>query len=428
VKSLGLEARPSPRAKILVIDDTPSKQVALGAILAPLRQTVVTAGSGREALRLLLREDFALILLDVRMGDMDGFETAALIRQRRASEHTPIIFLTAFDQAELDMARGYSLGAVDFIFSPIVPEVLRAKAAVFVELYHKTEEIRDLFGAAQQSSRAKSEFLNMAAHELRTPLSVVSGYLALLAEGSLGEPPPSWKTPLDMLSAKAGELNRIVDDLLLASRMDVGALPDEVEMFDLRQQVRQAIERADPRSRLLKAKIDLVECSEPVLVEADPTHVGRILDNLINNALTYCVLTPAIRVSVSGPRSPVIEVRDNGVGIPAEKWEAVFERFVRLDDQLIGPVPGTGLGLFISRQLATRNGGSLDLAESEPERGSRFVLRLPLAKASEPEGGKPGAASNRPRLQVHPSHAQELSADGEADGASSLAGLEGTAG
>src|SRR5947209_12414006 len=123
------------------------------------------------------------------MPDIDGFETAALIRQRKNSEHTPIIFLTAFEQAELDMARGYSLGAVDFIFSPIVPEVLRAKAAVFVELYQKTEEIRDLFAAAQESSRAKSEFLNMAAHELRTPLSVISGYLALLAEGSLGEPP-----------------------------------------------------------------------------------------------------------------------------------------------------------------------------------------------------------------------------------------------
>jgi len=179
------------RAKILVVDDTPSKLVAIEALLSPLKQTVVKAGSGREALRLLLREDFALILLDVRMADMDGFETAALIRQRRASEHTPIIFLTAFEQAELDMARGYLLGAVDYIFSPIVPEILRAKASVFVELQQKNAEISELFEAAQESSRTKSEFLNMAAHELRTPLSVISGYLSLLVEGSLGaEAPP----------------------------------------------------------------------------------------------------------------------------------------------------------------------------------------------------------------------------------------------
>ena len=136
------------KADILVVDDTASKLVALEAILAPLGQRVVKAGSGREALRLLLREDFALILLDVRMAEMDGFETAALIRQRQASEHTPIIFFTAFAEAELDMARGYSLGAVDFIFSPIVPEVLRAKATVFVELHHKTAEVRELLAVS----------------------------------------------------------------------------------------------------------------------------------------------------------------------------------------------------------------------------------------------------------------------------------------
>src|ERR1700730_12924536 len=242
-------------ANILVVDDNPSKLVAIEAILAPLRQRVVKAGSGREALRLLLREDFALILLDVRMAAMNGSEPAALIRQRRSSEYTPIIFLTAFEQAELDMARGYSLGAVDFIFSPIVPEVLRAKAAVFVELHQKTAEVRELYAAAQESSRSKSEFLNMAAHELRTPLSVVAGYLALLAEGSLGTPPPTWQMPLDMLNLKTGELNRIVDDLLLASRMDVGSLPERTLIFDLRDAARAALKRIELRAPLLKAEV-----------------------------------------------------------------------------------------------------------------------------------------------------------------------------
>ena len=117
------------------------------------------------------------------------------------------------------------------VFSPIVPEILRAKASVFVELQQKTAEISELFVAAQESSRTKSEFLNMAAHELRTPLSVISGYLSLLVEGSLGAGPPSWQMPLEMLSAKAGELNRIVDDLLLASRMDVGSLFEHHAVF-----------------------------------------------------------------------------------------------------------------------------------------------------------------------------------------------------
>jgi two-component system, sensor histidine kinase len=387
------------KANILVVDDTPSKLVALEAILAPLGQRVVKAGSGREALRLLLREDFALILLDVRMADMDGFETAALIRQRRASEHTPIIFFTAFEQAELDMARGYSLGAVDFIFSPVVPEVLRAKAAVFVELHQKTEEVRELFVVAQESSRSKSEFLNMAAHELRTPLSVVAGYLALLAEGSLGTPPPTWQMPLDMLNAKTGELNRIVDDLLLASRMDVGSLPERTLIFDLRDAARAALKRIEPRAMLLKADISLAVGPEPLPVEADPEHVGRILDNLLNNALTYCVATPVVALTAADPHSPSLSVRDNGVGIPVAKRELVFERFVRLDDHALGPVPGTGLGLYISRELARRHGGTLELEEPPDEPGSIFTLKLPAAHATEPSGN--GNGNRRPRLRLH---------------------------
>jgi signal transduction histidine kinase len=390
------------KANILVVDDTPSKLVAMEAILSPLGQRVVKAGSGREALRLLLREDFALILLDVRMGDMDGFETAALIRQRRASEYTPIIFLTAFEQAELDMARGYSLGAVDFIFSPFAPEVLRAKAAVFVELHQKTEEVRELYAAAQESSRSKSEFLNMAAHELRTPLSVVSGYLALLAEGSLGVAPPTWQMPLEMLNSKTGELNRIVDDLLLASRMDVGSLPERTLVFDLRDAARAALKRIEPRCLLMKAEVTLDATQAPLLVEADPEHVGRILDNLLNNALTYCVGTPIVSVTVEGSEMPRLSVRDNGVGIPAAKRELVFERFVRLDDREVGPVPGTGLGLYISRELAHRHGGSLELSDSEAEKGSVFTLRLPAARTTEPNGdGRSAPANGRPTLRLH---------------------------
>jgi signal transduction histidine kinase len=395
-------------ANILVVDDTPSKLVALEAILAPLRQRVVKAGSGREALRLLLREDFALILLDVRMSDMNGFETAALIRQRRASEHTPIIFLTAFEEAELDMARGYSLGAVDFIFSPIVPEVLRAKASVFVELHQKTAEVRELYSAAQESSRSKSEFLNMAAHELRTPLSVVSGYLALLAEGSLGTAPPTWQMPLEMLNAKTGELNRIVDDLLLASRMDVGSLPERMLTFDLRDAARAALKRIEPRALLLKADVSIQAGNEPLLVEADPEHVGRILDNLLNNALTYCAGIPIVALTAADPQSPRLEVRDNGVGIPVEKREVVFERFVRLDDAKIGPVPGTGLGLYISRELARRHGGSLELEEGPSGEGSVFTLRLPVARTEEPIGnGREASANGRPRLRLHRGGAEE---------------------
>src|ERR1700686_5628470 len=134
--------RPQSTVSILIVDDDSTKRFALKTILAPLGEDVVEAASGADALRQLLRQEFAVILLDVRMPGMDGFETAQLVRQRPRSELTPIIFVTALDQAETDMGRGYDLGAVDFVFAPVVPAILRAKVAVFVELYRAQQELR----------------------------------------------------------------------------------------------------------------------------------------------------------------------------------------------------------------------------------------------------------------------------------------------
>src|SRR4051794_23691947 len=132
---------PDTKASILIVDDRPEKLLALEAVLEDLNQHIVRAYSGREALRHVLDREFAVILLDVNMPGMDGFETASLIRQRKSSQHVPIIFITAFGD-EMHAARGYSLGAVDYILAPVLPEVLRTKVAVFVDLYRKTEQIR----------------------------------------------------------------------------------------------------------------------------------------------------------------------------------------------------------------------------------------------------------------------------------------------
>src|ERR1043165_2099701 len=132
----------APLVDILLVDDNPAKGLALQTALAPLGQRMVMARSGREALKHLLEQDFATVILDVHMPDMDGFETAQFIRSRARSAHTPIIFVSAINLAETDALRGYALGAVDYIFAPIIPEVLRAKVSVFVELYRKTEEAK----------------------------------------------------------------------------------------------------------------------------------------------------------------------------------------------------------------------------------------------------------------------------------------------
>jgi len=217
----------------------------------------------------------------------------------------------------------------------------------------------------------------MAAHELRTPLSVITGYLSMLQDGSLT--PDKWERPLRVLMGKATELNSIVDDLLTAARIEGGTVPTDTKTLDLREMSRQAIARAEARAGLLKAEVLYEEPDEPVAINADREQLARIIDNLINNALTYTVGRPWVNLTVATEGGPALIIEDHGVGVPRDKHEKIFERFFRIDDPGLGPQPGTGLGLFISRELAERHGGSLTLEHSEVGKGSTFVLRLPAA-------------------------------------------------
>jgi len=239
-----------------------------------------------------------------------------------------------------------------------------------------------LFVEAQEAHKARSDFLNMAGHELRTPLTVIKGYLSMLSDGSLGQPPAGLRQPIELLAGKADELGTLVDDLLFTSRLDSGRLPAHPMRLDLRIAVQDAARRADPRVHLLGGDLEIeVGGDEALVVSADPEHVARVLDNLVNNALTYrrpgqpawVRLTAGIEDGMA-----VVAVEDRGRGVPPELRDRIFERFVRGDQGSSG-APGTGLGLYISRQLATRHGGKLELDRSTPGQGSRFSLRLPRA-------------------------------------------------
>ena len=368
-----LPIRPKLLPAVLLVDDDPRKLAALKVVLAPLEIRLVVANSGAEALRHLLREEFALILLDVQMADMDGFETAAFIRRRAVSARTPIIFITAFDQAEVDIERGYGVGAVDFLTSPMVPGVLRTKVEAIVSRQRDRTELLQQIEEARSAKETASDYRNMTAHQIRGPLSVISGYLAMLADGSLTPESEAWPQVLEVLVAKALAIEQLATDLLLVARAEG---PDSGRTtVDFNTEARAAGGRAAARADLLRIGLEFEGAESGCEVYGDASDVGRILDNLIGNAISYSVAGEHITVRLVDHDLPRIEVQDHGAGIPEGLRQRIFEPFYRVLPNL--EANGTGLGLYLSRKLALRNLGKLELLGTELGLGSTFALSLP---------------------------------------------------
>jgi CheY-like chemotaxis protein len=391
---------------ILVVDDNPANLIAIEAALGDLAGSLVKVRAGEEALRALLRQDFALILLDVQMPTMDGFETARLVRTRGRSKHTPIIFITAYGQDQEGVLRGYELGAVDFLFKPIVPEVLRAKVTVFVELRRRTAEVtrqaellreherreheRQL-GAERQrweaellrrenreledADRRKNEFLAMLAHELRTPLSPVVMGLDILR----GLPPgdPGAPVVIDAMERQLHHLTRLVDDLLEVARITRGSIELRRRAMPVQDAVQQAVAmcQVDMQRRNHVLSVQLPE--QPVWVEVDPVRLTQVVCNLLTNAARYTDPGGDIRVACRRDGEQVyLEVRDNGRGIAPDALEKIFDMFVQGEGS-----GGLGLGLALVRRLVEMHGGRVSASSGGPGRGSEFLIRLPVAVA-----------------------------------------------
>jgi signal transduction histidine kinase len=243
-----------------------------------------------------------------------------------------------------------------------------------------------LYARTEEASRVKTDFLDMAAHELRTPLTVISGYLSILREGAFGPAPDRWHDPLRILDVKAAELRRLVDDLLLAARLETGRLDAALQPVDLREVVEQSAQGADDVPELALPQ-------DPVVVHGDREQLGRLLDQLLNNALAYARDGAPRWARIDLEVLPELgearlAVEDRGRGLPPAQVERIFERFYRYEDPDHPMVPGTGLGLYIARELADRHGGRVELEWSAHGEGCRFALFLPLLEgrtAPEPD-------------------------------------------
>jgi signal transduction histidine kinase len=235
-----------------------------------------------------------------------------------------------------------------------------------------------LIAQAQVAEQAKSEFMSIAVHELRAPLTVASGYLAMALEGAFGELAPSLRDVLATSQRKTEEAKLLADELLTVARLEGKVLTPKAEPISVHAALQDAVARARPRAALVKATVT-IERADDSTVLADRDMIGKILDNLLNNALTYTDHAPTIGVQARQDAGQVaISVTDDGIGVVATDQPRIFERFARGSDRISREKPGSGLGLYLSRGLAEQMGGSLRLETSQPGKGSTFVLRLPL--------------------------------------------------
>src|SRR5262245_44015367 len=323
---------------ILLVDDRAENLLALEAILEPLGQRLVRAQSGEHALRCLLDREFAVILLDVQMPGMNGFETARMIKSRERTKFIPIIFVTAISKEDEYVFHGYSVGAVDYIFKPFQPEILRSKVQVFVELRRQQRRI------AQQEQRLR----DVERQELEL------------------------KHTLELLEAEARQASTLAE-----SAKELKQLNDELHRRQLE------LERAmTARSRFyasmsheLRTLTLELKSSQPIEIMSDPRRLRQILLNLLSNAIKFGRGRPIdVVVSSTDDVGVAISVTDHGDGISKADQERIFHEFVQLGKTQLQD--GTGLGLPISRRLAELLRGSLTV-ESVPGEGSTFKLQLP---------------------------------------------------
>jgi signal transduction histidine kinase len=367
---------------ILVVDDDATKRFALKAIVGPLGQDVIEAASGADALRQLLRQDFAVVLLDVKMPVMDGFETAQLIRQRPRSELTPIIFVTALDQAETDMARGYDLGAVDFVFAPVVPAILRAKVAVFVELYKAQLELRryrtqleDLVqertAALTAVNRELEAFSYSVSHDLRGPLETFDGLSRSLVEGYGERLDDQAKDYLTRMRHASERMTSAFDGLQTLFQLTSGEIRREpVDVSAMAAEVSADLREENPKRHVT------VKIANGLSVSGDRRLVRILVGNLINNAWKFTSKERAATVEVG---SELVDgemrtfVRDNGVGFDMIYGHKLFGTFQRLHSQ--SEFPGAGIGLATVRRIVNRHGGRA-WAEGAVGEGATFYFVL----------------------------------------------------
>ncbi len=419
--------KPTEPLQILIVDDHKNNLLSLHGLIDEYidNVNVLEAESGIAALNILMKKEIDLIILDIQMPDMDGFETAEIIRSRKKTQRIPIVFLTAAYKSDEFKKRGYAIGAADYLTKPIDTPQLISKINTYLrfiqqeqqhseyeqELEHKVQErtkellelnrqltqeiqerkdieskLKTAKETAESANLAKSRFLATMSHELRTPLNAILGYSEMVKEAAVESGAEEFLPDLEKVIASGKHLLALVNDVLDISKIEAGEMILYPENFQLSELIKEVVNTMQPYIESTGNSFQ-VHCDPDALGEryADVTKLRQILLNLLDNAAKFTThgtvsLTVLRRLHDSQSRL-CFQISDTGIGLTSEQISNLFQLFTQIDSSSTRKYGGTGLGLVISKQFAEMMGGNITV-QSTPGRGTTFCVWLPWVPKS----------------------------------------------
>ena len=368
---------------ILIVDDRPENLISLQKVLQAHSFEVDTASSGEEALKKVLKNNYVLIILDVQMPDMDGFEVAETISGFSKAKDTAIIFLSAVNTELKFITKGYLSGGLDYITKPVDINVLLLKIKTFYRIYEQNRKLNEVqeklleeIEFRKQAEHKKDEFISIASHELKTPLTSVKGYIQLLQRSLNRDDKTMAQNHLEKASTQLEKLNELIVDLLDISKIESGKMKFNMKSFYADNMVNNAIEmlqQSNPDFKISK----LGKTDE--MIFGDEMRLEQVVINFITNAIKYAPGTNQVNVTTHIKDEKLyLAVKDFGIGISKEQQDKIFDKFYRVEDNS-NRFNGLGIGLYICSEIINRHGGTIGV-NSVPDEGSEFYFIIPTTE------------------------------------------------